>query len=48
MLGEALADQDVPAMPTGHVSVKEAVLPFARFTGADTRARAGDEVAPAR
>ena len=36
MLGEALADQDVPAMPTGHVSVKEAVLPFSRFTGADS------------
>jgi carbamoyl-phosphate synthase large subunit len=36
MLGEALADQDVPAMPEGHVSVKEAVLPFSRFSGADT------------
>ena len=36
MLGEALADQDVPAMPTGHVSVKEAVLPFSRFTGSDS------------
>jgi len=36
MLGEALAEQDVPAMPVSHVSIKEAVLPFSRFTGADT------------
>jgi carbamoyl-phosphate synthase large subunit len=36
MLGEALADQDVPGMPEHHVSVKEAVLPFNRFAGADT------------
>ncbi len=35
MLGERLADQDVPELPTEHVSVKEAVLPFARFAGAD-------------
>ncbi len=35
MLGEKLADQDIPELPTGHVSVKEAVLPFARFAGAD-------------
>jgi carbamoyl-phosphate synthase large subunit len=35
MLGEKLADQDLPPMPTGHVSVKEAVLPFRRFAGAD-------------
>ena len=35
MLGEKLADQDIPDLPTGHVSVKEAVLPFARFAGAD-------------
>jgi carbamoyl-phosphate synthase large subunit len=35
MLGERLADQDLPAAPTDHVSVKEAVLPFARFAGAD-------------
>ena len=35
MLGERLADQAVPEMPAGHVSVKEAVLPFARFAGAD-------------
>jgi carbamoyl-phosphate synthase large subunit len=36
MLGERLAEQELPAMPTGHVSVKEAVLPFSRFAGADT------------
>ena len=36
MLGERLADLDLPRMPTGHVSVKEAVLPFSRFSGADT------------
>jgi carbamoyl-phosphate synthase large subunit len=36
MLGEALADQELPPAPTGHVSVKEAVLPFARFAGADS------------
>ncbi len=36
MLGESLADQDLPAAPTDHVSVKEAVLPFARFSGADS------------
>src|SRR5687768_15968606 len=36
MLGEALADQEIPAMPEGHVSVKEAVLPFSRFSGADS------------
>ena len=35
MLGERLADQELPAMPSGHVSVKEAVLPFSRFAGAD-------------
>ncbi len=35
MLGEKLADQDIPELPTEHVSVKEAVLPFARFAGAD-------------
>ena len=35
MLGERLADQDVPGPPTEHVAVKEAVLPFARFAGAD-------------
>ncbi len=35
MLGQRLADQDLPATPTDHVSVKEAVLPFARFAGAD-------------
>jgi len=36
MLGEPLSDQEVPAMPEGHVSVKEAVMPFSRFVGADT------------
>src|SRR5690606_10927427 len=37
MLGERLADQDLPGMPSGHVSVKEAVMPFARFAGVDVR-----------
>ena len=36
MLGEKLADLDLPRMPSGHVSVKEAVLPFARFAGVDS------------
>jgi carbamoyl-phosphate synthase large subunit len=36
MLGERLADQHIPKASTKHVSVKEAVLPFARFAGADT------------
>ena len=36
MLGEQLADLDLPDDPCGdHVSVKEAVLPFDRFAGAD-------------
>src|SRR3712207_1446858 len=36
MLGERLADLDLPAEPaSGHVAVKEAVLPFDRFPGAD-------------
>jgi carbamoyl-phosphate synthase large subunit len=36
MLGEPLSDQELPeGMPT-HVSVKEAVLPFSRFAGADS------------
>ncbi|MBJ7459740.1 MAG: carbamoyl-phosphate synthase large subunit, partial [Thermoleophilaceae bacterium] len=35
MLGERLADIDVPEGGTDHVSVKEAVLPFQRFPGAD-------------
>ena len=36
MLGERLADLDLPQRPEGdHVSVKEAVLPFDRFTGSD-------------
>ncbi len=36
MLGEPLADQHIPEASDQHVSVKEAVLPFARFAGADT------------
>jgi len=36
MLGERLADQELAEPPSGHVSVKEAVLPFARFAGADS------------
>jgi len=36
MLGEKLADQDLPEGMPEHVSVKEAVLPFARFAGADS------------
>ena len=36
MLGERIADMDLPTEPEGdHVSVKEAVLPFDRFAGAD-------------
>ena len=36
MLGERLADSGCPDEPGGdHVSVKEAVLPFDRFAGAD-------------
>ena len=36
MLGERLADQELPEGLPEHVSVKEAVLPFARFAGADS------------
>jgi carbamoyl-phosphate synthase large subunit len=37
MLGERLADLGLPADTTnGHVCVKEAVLPFGRFAGADS------------
>jgi carbamoyl-phosphate synthase large subunit len=36
MLGEKLADLDLPEPPGDHVSVKEAVLPFARFAGVDS------------
>jgi carbamoyl-phosphate synthase large subunit len=36
MLGESLSDQDLPAELPTHVSVKEAVLPFSRFAGADS------------
>jgi carbamoyl-phosphate synthase large subunit len=35
MLGERLADIEIPEGGTDHVSVKEAVLPFQRFPGAD-------------
>jgi carbamoyl-phosphate synthase large subunit len=35
MLGERLRDQDLPE-PGDHISVKEAVLPFARFAGTDS------------
>jgi carbamoyl-phosphate synthase large subunit len=37
MLGERLEDLDLPADPMagGHVSVKEAVMPFDRFAGSD-------------
>ena len=35
MLGESLAGQELPSGTLDHVSVKEAVLPFARFAGAD-------------
>jgi carbamoyl-phosphate synthase large subunit len=34
-LGESLEEMELPTMHNGHVSVKEAVLPFARFAGAD-------------
>jgi carbamoyl-phosphate synthase large subunit len=36
MLGEPLAEAELPTMHNGHVSVKEAVMPFARFAGADS------------
>jgi len=36
MAGEPLAGFDLPAPETEHISVKEAVLPFARFPGVDT------------
>ena len=37
MLGERIAELDLPDNPTsGHVCVKEAVLPFGRFAGADS------------
>jgi carbamoyl-phosphate synthase large subunit len=35
MLGERLADQQLPEPPSEQVSVKEAVMPFARFGGVD-------------
>ena len=36
LLGEALSEQDLGRPPQGYVSVKEAVLPFARFAGVDS------------
>jgi carbamoyl-phosphate synthase large subunit len=36
MAGEPLSGFDLKAMPSGHVGVKEAVFPFARFPGVDT------------
>jgi carbamoyl-phosphate synthase large subunit len=37
LLGERIADLDLPEMTgCGHVCVKEAVLPFSRFAGADS------------
>ncbi len=36
MAGEALADFDLTARRSGHVAVKEAVFPFARFPNVDT------------
>ena len=36
MLGERLADIGLPGPLAGHVSVKEAVLPFSRFAGVDS------------
>jgi carbamoyl-phosphate synthase large subunit len=36
MLGESLSELDLPEERGEHVSVKEAVLPFSRFAGADS------------
>jgi len=36
MLGDRLADLELREPPSGYVSVKEAVLPFARFAGVDS------------
>jgi carbamoyl-phosphate synthase large subunit len=36
MLGEKLAEQRLPSGMPEHVSVKDAVMPFARFAGADS------------
>jgi carbamoyl-phosphate synthase large subunit len=36
MLGEKLADLELPENNSTHVSVKEAVLPFSRFQGSDS------------
>ena len=43
MLGESLADQELPEPPSEQVSVKEAVMPFARFGGVDAVLGPGDE-----
>ena len=43
MLGEKLATMDLPEDPCGnHISVKEAVLPFDRFSGTDALLGPGD------
>ena len=36
MAGESLAAFDLERRPSGHIAVKEAVMPFARFPGVDT------------
>ncbi len=36
MLGQKLSEQELPEFDGDHVSVKEAVLPFSRFQGADS------------
>ena len=49
MAGERLADFALRAgSRTGHVAVKEAVFPFARFPGVDLLLGPGDEVDRAR
>jgi len=35
MAGAGLGDFDTPGAPTGHIAVKEAVMPFGRFPGVD-------------
>ena len=44
MAGERLADFPLRPQPDGHVAVKEAVFPFARFPGVDLLLGPGDEV----
>ncbi|HMT04928.1 MAG TPA: carbamoyl-phosphate synthase large subunit [Solirubrobacterales bacterium] len=36
MLGQTIAEQNLPEFTGNHVSVKEAVMPFSRFQGADS------------